>query len=105
MTFHLFHVAKKVTALLKHWSKDNIIHFPEFPFCYYRFEGSKKLSLLQTETTLGEAYVTFRKIFNENHKAGEIKSQEGAINISNHPFPKHNDRGKAHGIMVSLKHI
>lgn len=37
--------------------------------------------------------------FLENHKAGEILSQEGAIGINNLPFPKHIDQGKSQVIL------
>lgn len=40
---------------------------------------------------------TFRKIFVEKHKAGEILLQEGVVNYYN--LPKHNCRGKAHGMI------
>lgn len=47
-----------------------------------------------------EHYVTFRKFFDEKHKAGEILFQ-GVVNIYNMSFAKHNDRGRSHAMMAS----
>lgn len=42
-----------------------------------------------------EQYVTFRRIFDEKHKAGEILPQERAVSIYDIPFSKHNEKTKA----------
>lgn len=45
--------------------------------------------------------LTFKSIFGEKHKAWEILFQEGAANINNLRFLKHDDRRKAYAMMVS----
>lgn len=48
-----------------------------------------------------EQCVTFRTLFNEKHKASEIRSQEGwLVNINESSFPKHQDIRKGQVMMV-----
>lgn len=41
-----------------------------------------------------EQFVTFRKIFNEKHKVGDILFYERVVSINDLPFPKNNDKDK-----------
>lgn len=49
---------------------------------------------------------TFRKIFDEKHKVGDILFQEGRVaNINELPFPEHQGRGKIQEMMASQKEM
>lgn len=47
-----------------------------------------------------EQCVTFRRIFNKKHKAGEILSQKGALSVNDLPFLKYNRKGKGQVMMA-----
>lgn len=96
--------AKKAAALLKQWVKDSIVQLspvssaptpaeetdPNFCLCHRR-KGH----------TLEQCFV-FRKIFDKKLEDREIILQgEGAHNVYQRPFPKHNNKGKGHEMMVS----
>lgn len=50
-----------------------------------------------------EQCIVFRKIFDKKLADEEIILQgEAARNVHEQPFPKHNNRGKGHAMMVSV---
>lgn len=52
------------------------------------------------ERTLARTVYHFRKIFDEKQSRRNSIPKK-TVNINNLPFSKHNDRGKAHAMMVS----
>lgn len=71
----------------------------EISYLCSRSEGSK--ALLKKGRDTRQSNVSLRHIGDKKYITGEISFREGVVNINNLPFSKHNDREKAHSMMVS----
>lgn len=75
--------AKKAASLLDQRVKDRVIHLLEVEFLHSLSDQKDVKYCLYHRI---EQCATFKRIFDEKHKAGKILSQEGAVSISDFLF-------------------